>query len=205
MFRRAPQGLKPLLNTLRDGMTEVVPSRTHRSPKGVFSKRRPSAATKDLTAEVQDVRKNRSAGVSPAWEAGQHLFASTAPCRLEAGATFSPTTAEKKRRRKILSSPARNSGFILWGLQLKMDFELIPAIDLKGGKCVRLQEGDAARSTEYSDDPVATALFWQEQGATRLHLVDLDGAFSGEARHFDAVRAIFRALEIPVQFGGGVR
>src|SRR5438093_13602583 len=86
-----------------------------------------------------------------------------------------------------------------------MDFELIPAIDLKGGKCVRLQEGDAARSTEYSDDPVATALFWQEQGATRLHLVDLDGAFSGEARHFEAVRAIFRALEIPVQFGGGVR
>ncbi len=87
----------------------------------------------------------------------------------------------------------------------EMDFELIPAIDLKGGKCVRLQEGDAARSTEYSDDPAATALFWQEQGATRLHLVDLDGAFSGEARHFEAVRAIFRALEIPVQFGGGVR
>ncbi len=97
----------------REGTTSVVPSRTHRSPKGVFSKRRPSAATKDLTAEVQDVRKNRSAGVSPAWEAGQLLFASTAPCRLEAGATFSPTTAEKKRRRKILSSPARNSGFIV--------------------------------------------------------------------------------------------
>ncbi|SRR6266536_3877366 len=62
----------------REGTTEVVPSRIHES-RTLFSKGRPSAATKDLTAEVQDVRKNRSAGVSPAWEAGQLLFASTAP------------------------------------------------------------------------------------------------------------------------------
>ncbi len=84
-------------------------------------------------------------------------------------------------------------------------FELIPAIDLKGGKCVRLQEGDAARSTEYGDDPVAMALHWQDSGATRLHLVDLDGAFSGASAHLSVARSIFRALKIPVEFGGGVR
>src|SRR5881628_2498709 len=86
-----------------------------------------------------------------------------------------------------------------------MDFELIPAIDLKGGKCVRLQEGIAERATEYSDDPVAMALQWQDLGATRLHLVDLDGAFSGTAAHLDVARAIFGSLKIPVQFGGGIR
>jgi phosphoribosylformimino-5-aminoimidazole carboxamide ribotide isomerase len=83
--------------------------------------------------------------------------------------------------------------------------ELIPAVDLKGGKCVRLQEGVASRSTEYSGDPVSMALHWQEQGATRLHLVDLDGAFSGRGVHLEAAKAIFRALKIPVQFGGGLR
>ncbi len=84
-------------------------------------------------------------------------------------------------------------------------FELIPAVDLKGGKCVRLQEGIASRSTEYSDDPVAMALHWQELGASRLHLVDLDGAFSGRARHLEIARSIFSALKIPVEFGGGLR
>jgi len=88
---------------------------------------------------------------------------------------------------------------------MRADFELIPAIDLKGGKCVRLQEGVLSRSTEYSDDPVAVALHWQEQGAHRLHLVDLNGAFSGQASHLDVVRSIFRQLKIPVQFGGGLR
>jgi phosphoribosylformimino-5-aminoimidazole carboxamide ribotide isomerase len=85
------------------------------------------------------------------------------------------------------------------------DFELIPAVDLKGGKCVRLQEGMANRSTEYSNDPVAMALHWEELGATRLHLVDLDGAFSGQAAHLEIAQSIFRALKIPVQFGGGLR
>ena len=84
-------------------------------------------------------------------------------------------------------------------------FELIPAIDLKEGKCVRLQEGVASRATEYGDDPLAMALHWQEQGAARLHVVDLDGAFSGEVRHLEIVRSICRALKIPVQFGGGLR
>ena len=84
-------------------------------------------------------------------------------------------------------------------------FEAIPAIDLKGGKCVRLCEGDAARATEYSDDPLAMALHWQESGAPRLHLVDLDGAFSGQGAHLEVAAAIFRSLRIPVQFGGGLR
>jgi phosphoribosylformimino-5-aminoimidazole carboxamide ribotide isomerase len=91
------------------------------------------------------------------------------------------------------------------GFQRETVFEAIPAIDLKGGKCVRLQEGDAARSTEYGDDPLAMALHWQESGATRLHLVDLDGAFSGASRHLEIAGSIFRALKIPVQFGGGLR
>jgi phosphoribosylformimino-5-aminoimidazole carboxamide ribotide isomerase len=84
-------------------------------------------------------------------------------------------------------------------------FELIPAVDLKGGKCVRLQEGMASRSTEYSSDPVAMALHWEASGATRLHLIDLDGAFSGQAAHLEIAKSIFRALKIPVQFGGGLR
>jgi phosphoribosylformimino-5-aminoimidazole carboxamide ribotide isomerase len=84
-------------------------------------------------------------------------------------------------------------------------FELIPAVDLKGGKCVRLQEGIASRSTEYSSDPVAMALHWEALGATRLHLVDLDGAFSGQAAHLEIAKSIFRALKIPVQLGGGLR
>lgn len=83
--------------------------------------------------------------------------------------------------------------------------ELIPAVDLKGGKCVRLQEGIASRSTEYSSDPVSMALHWEAQGAARLHLVDLDGAFSGQAAHLEIAKSIFRALKIPVQFGGGLR
>jgi phosphoribosylformimino-5-aminoimidazole carboxamide ribotide isomerase len=83
--------------------------------------------------------------------------------------------------------------------------ELIPAVDLKGGKCVRLQEGIASLSTEYSSDPVSMALHWEEQGATRLHLVDLDGAFSGQSAHLEIAKSIFHALKIPVQFGGGLR
>jgi phosphoribosylformimino-5-aminoimidazole carboxamide ribotide isomerase len=88
---------------------------------------------------------------------------------------------------------------------MTISFEVIPAIDLKGGKCVRLQEGIASRATEYGDDPLAMALHWQEQGATRLHLVDLDGAFRGETAHLAVAKSIFQSLRIPVQFGGGVR
>ena len=84
-------------------------------------------------------------------------------------------------------------------------FDVIPAIDLRGGKCVRLAQGDAARATEYSDDPVETARHWEALGAKRLHLVDLDGAFAGAPAQAEVAHSIFKTLRIPVQFGGGVR
>ena len=83
--------------------------------------------------------------------------------------------------------------------------EIIPAIDLLDGACVRLHQGDYDQVTRFSDDPVAQARSWQDQGASRLHLVDLDGAKRGEPVNDAAVRAITAALDIPVQLGGGVR
>ena len=83
--------------------------------------------------------------------------------------------------------------------------QIIPAIDLLDGHCVRLHQGDYDQVTRFSDDPVAQALSWQKQGARRLHLVDLDGARSGEPVNDSAIKAITAALEIPVQLGGGVR
>jgi phosphoribosylformimino-5-aminoimidazole carboxamide ribotide isomerase len=86
-----------------------------------------------------------------------------------------------------------------------VSFEVIPAIDLRGGKCVRLFQGDYDRETVYGEDPAAMALHWQGLGATRLHVVDLDGARSGKQANAAAVRAIVDAVSIPVQLGGGVR
>lgn len=84
---------------------------------------------------------------------------------------------------------------------------LIPAIDLKGGQCVRLKQGDMEQATVFSDDPAAMARHWLEQGAQRLHLVDLDGAFAGKPKNERAIKAIIAAVggEIPVQLGGGIR
>jgi phosphoribosylformimino-5-aminoimidazole carboxamide ribotide isomerase len=84
---------------------------------------------------------------------------------------------------------------------------LIPAIDLKDGRCVRLKQGDMNRATVFSDDPAATARRWLELGARRLHLVDLDGAFAGRPRNRAAIESIVDAVgaEIPVQIGGGIR
>ena len=82
---------------------------------------------------------------------------------------------------------------------------ILPAIDLKNGCCVRLRQGKADEVTVYSDDPVRQALSWQEQGAEQLHVVDLDGAFSGEPRHAGVIRRITAALRIPVEVGGGLR
>jgi len=83
--------------------------------------------------------------------------------------------------------------------------EVIPAIDLRGGRCVRLYQGDFGRETVYSEDPLAVARQWQEQGASRLHLVDLDGAAQGNPVNLDIIAAIVAQSEIPVQVGGGVR
>ncbi|MBI2851637.1 MAG: 1-(5-phosphoribosyl)-5-[(5-phosphoribosylamino)methylideneamino]imidazole-4-carboxamide isomerase [Chloroflexi bacterium] len=83
--------------------------------------------------------------------------------------------------------------------------EIIPAIDLKGGKCVRLYQGDYDRETVFSDDPVEVALRWQAMGAPRVHIVDLDGAASGEPGNLDIIRQIAMALQIHTQVGGGIR
>ena len=83
--------------------------------------------------------------------------------------------------------------------------KIFPAIDLMGGKCVRLRQGRADAATVYSDDPVAMALRWEREGGALLHLVDLDGAFAGEPRHTAVAAAIATALRIPVEVGGGLR
>lgn len=82
---------------------------------------------------------------------------------------------------------------------------VIPAIDIRGGKCVRLLRGDFAQETVYSDDPVEAAIRWQYAGAPMLHVVDLDGAREGRPVNRDLVAAICRSVNIPVQVGGGMR
>ncbi len=82
---------------------------------------------------------------------------------------------------------------------------IFPAIDLRRGKCVRLIEGDPERETVYGEDPVAMALHWQSLGAEYLHLVDLDGAFSGQQVNLAIIQKVVAALKIPVETGGGIR
>jgi phosphoribosylformimino-5-aminoimidazole carboxamide ribotide isomerase len=84
-------------------------------------------------------------------------------------------------------------------------FEIVPAVDLKAGRCVRLRQGRADAETVFSDDPVGMARRWEASGARRLHVVDLDGAFAGGPAQSDLVRAMIRAVSIPVQVGGGLR
>ena len=82
---------------------------------------------------------------------------------------------------------------------------ILPAIDLKGGKCVRLRQGRADDVTVYGDDPAAQASDWRAQGGRELHVVDLDGAFDGEPRHAEAIRRVISAFGGPVEVGGGLR
>ncbi|OSI12000.1 1-(5-phosphoribosyl)-5-[(5-phosphoribosylamino)methylideneamino]imidazole-4-carboxamide isomerase [Neisseria canis] len=84
---------------------------------------------------------------------------------------------------------------------------LIPAIDLKNGQCVRLKQGLMDEATVFSDRPVEMGRHWVEQGARRLHLVDLDGAFAGEPKNFEAIKEILAvsSKDVPVQLGGGIR
>ena len=84
-------------------------------------------------------------------------------------------------------------------------FEIIPAIDLLGGQCVRLVQGDYAQSTVYGEDPVGMAKHWETQGAKRLHIVDLDGAKAGHPVNTAVIVNMIRAVQIPVQVGGGIR
>lgn len=82
---------------------------------------------------------------------------------------------------------------------------VIPAIDLKDGKCVRLEQGLMDKDTVFNDNPGAQARAWQEQGAELLHIVDLDGAFAGEPKNRGAIEDIIKSITIPAQLGGGIR
>jgi phosphoribosylformimino-5-aminoimidazole carboxamide ribotide isomerase len=82
---------------------------------------------------------------------------------------------------------------------------ILPAIDLRGGKCVRLAQGDYARETVFGDDPEAMARRWVGEGARALHLVDLDGAREGRPVNGDVIRRIVQAVDVPCQVGGGLR
>lgn len=82
---------------------------------------------------------------------------------------------------------------------------IIPAIDIKDGKCVRLAQGKFDRVTTYADDPVEMALSWMEKGAERIHIVDLDGSVAGKPRNADIILNIARNVSVPIQAGGGIR
>ena len=82
---------------------------------------------------------------------------------------------------------------------------VIPAIDLKNGQCVRLEQGLMEKDTVYSDNPAAMARHWQDEGGELLHLVDLDGAFAGVPKNREAIQAIVAAVDIPTELGGGIR
>ncbi|MBI4289666.1 MAG: 1-(5-phosphoribosyl)-5-[(5-phosphoribosylamino)methylideneamino]imidazole-4-carboxamide isomerase [Chloroflexi bacterium] len=83
--------------------------------------------------------------------------------------------------------------------------QVIPAIDIRQGRCVRLYQGDYARETVYSSDPVAVARRWESLGAGRIHMVDLDGAVGGKLQNLETVEAVLRGVKTPVQLGGGIR
>ncbi|HPD15333.1 MAG TPA: 1-(5-phosphoribosyl)-5-[(5-phosphoribosylamino)methylideneamino]imidazole-4-carboxamide isomerase [Planctomycetota bacterium] len=82
---------------------------------------------------------------------------------------------------------------------------VIPAVDIRGGRCVRLLQGRADRETVYFDHPADAARLWAEQGAELIHVVDLDGAFEGRPTNFDIISAIARELPVPIEVGGGIR
>jgi phosphoribosylformimino-5-aminoimidazole carboxamide ribotide isomerase len=83
--------------------------------------------------------------------------------------------------------------------------QIIPAIDIRAGKCVRLRQGQAEYQTIYGDDPVAMAQRWAAAGAALLHIVDLDGAFAGRLHNFSIIQQIVNTVSVPVQIGGGIR
>ena len=83
--------------------------------------------------------------------------------------------------------------------------QIWPAIDLRGGKCVRLMQGDYQRETVFGEDPAAMARHWVDQGGQYLHLVDLDGARGGQVANWEALRAIMSAVDVPCELGGGIR
>ena len=95
--------------------------------------------------------------------------------------------------------------FVLFNDRKRPKIDIIPSVDIKGGKCVRLYQGNYNRETVFSDDPLDVALKWQSLGAPRIHIVDLDGAATGEIRNLPIIKDIARAILVPVQIGGGIR
>jgi phosphoribosylformimino-5-aminoimidazole carboxamide ribotide isomerase len=91
-----------------------------------------------------------------------------------------------------------------WG-ELSFAMQIWPAIDLRGGKCVRLQQGDYSRETVFGENPVEMARHWIAEGAQYLHLVDLDGARAGQPVNLDSIAAIRAAVDVPCELGGGIR
>lgn len=83
--------------------------------------------------------------------------------------------------------------------------DIIPAIDVLGGRCVRLYQGDYDKETVYSDDPAGVALYWEQEGASMIHIVDLDGAASGKRLNLAVIEQIAKDINIPIQVGGGIR
>jgi phosphoribosylformimino-5-aminoimidazole carboxamide ribotide isomerase len=86
-----------------------------------------------------------------------------------------------------------------------MMFRIYPAVDIKGGKCVRLYQGDLSRETVFSENPWEMALTWEKQGASYLHVVDLDGAAAGRPINLEAIAGVLEKISVPVQVGGGIR
>ncbi len=83
--------------------------------------------------------------------------------------------------------------------------QVIPAVDIKNGRCVRLEQGDFSKEKVYYNNPLETALYWQKKGAKMLHVVDLDGAKDGRPQNISLIKDIIKKLDIPVQIGGGIR
>jgi phosphoribosylformimino-5-aminoimidazole carboxamide ribotide isomerase len=114
-----------------------------------------------------------------------------------------PGAGENRRRVREADSLSTSAGRV--PTVRRGPFEVIPGIDLRGGRCVRLVQGDFTRETVFADDPAAVARRWEAEGAPRLHVVDLEGSRDGEARNLDAISAILGAVSIPVQVAGGIR
>ncbi len=137
--------------------------------------------------------------------AGDRGRAGAAPPPVSAGTVASPEFSAKATPGEDRDRPAGRSPAST-GSRPTRRFEVIPAIDLKGGRCVRLVQGRLDAETVYGDDPVAVARRWVAAGAPRLHVVDLDGAVAGRPIARDLVVAIARAAgSVPVQVGGGIR
>src|SRR5690348_8186231 len=121
--------------------------------------------------------------------------------RLSRETTWSPPSSIPKRApiAACRSTPTSDAS------RRKAVFTPIPAVDIRGGRCVRLVEGDFSRETRYADDPAEMARHWEAEGAQRLHVVDLDGARDGLRANASTIATLLRAVSIPVQVGGGIR